>query len=497
MVPAYEQVIYRSLPFGQSHPDRLATLGVLFGMQPAPIERCRVLELGCADGWNLIPAAFELPGSEFVGIDTAEKVIRTGRDDIGELGLTNIRLEQMDVMNVGPELGTFDYIIAHGLYSWVPEPVRDKVLAIAKANLAPQGIAYVSYNALPGCRIREMFRDMMLFHLRGVSEPDERLRRGREFLECFVASQAGAGEDRAFLRDEAQVLLDQPPVVLYHDELGGIYYPLYFHEFVAHAASHGLQFLSEANYADMQPGRYPESVIEQIDRLSAGDRVLRDQYLDFLKCRMFRQTLLSHDDVRIGDEPLAQSVRRLYAATQAKPVSAEPDLRPGFAEEFRGLRGAAVKTAHPLAKAALAILSNAWPEALHFSDLLAKSAALTGEEPDAEDLSEILLATYTSGVIELRVQRPGCISTVSRRPTVSPLARWQASRGNTVTTLRHARVEATGEIERHLMSLLDGTRDVAALTRELRPMLNQPEDVVAKQVEQNLDKLAKFGLLVA
>jgi hypothetical protein len=145
----------------------------------------------------------------------------------------------------------------------------------------------------------------------------------------------------------------------------------------------------------------------------------------------------------------------------------------------------------------VAILSNAWPEALHFSDLLARSAALTGEAPDAEDLSEILLATYTSGVIELRVRRPRCVSTVNRRPTASPLARWQATHGTTVTTLRHARVEATGEIERHLMSLLDGTRDVAALTRELRPMLNQPEDVVAKQVEQNLEKLAKFGLLVA
>ena len=199
MPSAYDQVLYAGLPFSQTHPDRLASLATLFGMQPAPVERCRVLELACANGGNLIPMAFELPGSEFVGIDMALAGIRTGRDEIAALGLANIRLEHMDIMDAGPELGMFDYIIAHGLYSWVPDQVRDRLLAVAKANLAPEGVAYVSYNALPGCRIREMFRDMLLFHVRGVSQPEARVEHAREFLECVVASQDARGpEGRCF-----------------------------------------------------------------------------------------------------------------------------------------------------------------------------------------------------------------------------------------------------------------------------------------------------------
>jgi hypothetical protein len=497
MSSPYDLVLYAGLPFGQSHPDRLASLAILFGMEPAPLDRCRVLELACANGGNLIPMAFEFPASEFVGIDVAQTGIQNGRDEIAALGLANIRLEHIDIMDAGPRLGVFDYIISHGLYSWVPEPVRDKLLAISKANLAPQGVAYVSYNALPGCRIREMFRDMLLFHGRGLSEPAARLQSAREFLECVVASQEACGPLGLLLKTEAQFLIDQGPVVLYHDELAETYHSIFFHDFIAHASRHGLQFLSEANYIDMQPRKLPESVVEQANRFSGGNRILRDQYYDLFKGRAFRQTLLCHAGIVAPDEPLVDRVPRLYAASQAKPVSASPDLRPGVAEEFRGLRGAAVKTEHPLVKAAMALLGDAWPEALSFAHLLDSAGALTGEQPDANDLARILLGTYSAGLVELHVRPPRCVSKVSRCPVASAHARWRASHDKLITTARHTTIDTAGEIERRLIALLDGTRDLAALTREMRPVLDHPEDVVAREVEQNLAKLAKFGLLIA
>ena len=171
---AYDQVLYPGFPLAQTHPDRLATIAGLLGMTPARPDRSQVLELGCGDGGNLIPMAVELPGSEFTGIDLAQPGIARGRAISEALGLKNISLRQMDLLAAGADLGQFDYILAHGLYSWVPAHVRDGVLRICRTNLAHDGVAYVSYNAYPGFHRREIFRGMMLHHVRNVQDPSKR-----------------------------------------------------------------------------------------------------------------------------------------------------------------------------------------------------------------------------------------------------------------------------------------------------------------------------------
>jgi SAM-dependent methyltransferase len=152
----YDEVLYPSRTLPQTHPSRLATVAFLRGMQPASIGRCRVLELGCGTAANLIPMAFHHPESEFVGLDLAERPIAFGRSNISALGLHNITLHLMDLCEANPErLGCFDYIIAHGVYSWVPQSVRERILAISREMLNPQGVAYISYNAYPGDELLE------------------------------------------------------------------------------------------------------------------------------------------------------------------------------------------------------------------------------------------------------------------------------------------------------------------------------------------------------
>src|SRR6185295_13416486 len=153
---SYDEVEYPSYAYAQTHPDRLATLATLFGMNPVPINDCRVLELGCGAGGNILPMACSLPGSTFVGIELAGAAVARGNEAIKTLGLKNVSLHQQDVMLIKDELGPFDYIIAHGLYSWVPEAVREHVLSICRSLLTPQGVAYISYNAYPGSRLREI-----------------------------------------------------------------------------------------------------------------------------------------------------------------------------------------------------------------------------------------------------------------------------------------------------------------------------------------------------
>ncbi len=498
MLNPYDAVAYPGFPFLQSHPSRLASLSTLFGLQPAPIERCRVLEFGCADGGNLIPMAFDLRDSEFLGLELAETAVQKACRQIAGLGLTNVRVEQKDLFDAVPEqLGVFDYVIAHGVYSWVPDPVREKLMELTKACLAPNGIAYISYNALPGCRVRQMFRDMMQFHVRDVTEPESRIRQAQELMHCFIEAYSGPNERRVFLKDEAQVMIDQGPVLLYHDELEETYHATFFHDFVTHAARYGLQFVSEAHYYDMQPARIPESVVAQVDRFAGGDRILRDQYLDFIKCRTFRHSVLCHAGAAVPDKPKPEFVETLHAASQAVPVSARPSLAPDVAEEFRGTRGSAVKTAYPLAKAILVVLTRVWPETRSFEAVSSEVKALLGEEPNRAEVAEILLATYTSGVVEFQARPLGCTSKVSRRPATTELARWQARHGKYITTTRHMVLEVDGDIERHIIAQLDGTRDLPALARELAPLVNQPESVVVKELETNLAKLARLGMLVA
>lgn len=137
----YDEVFYPGHVYGLTHPNHLATIAAVYGMQPAPVERCRVLELGCGVGGNLLPMAFQYPDSEFIGVDLSGVTIERGQRNIATLGVSNIKLLHCDIMNVDASFGQFDYIIAHGVYSWVPPAVREKMMTIFKHNLAPRGSA--------------------------------------------------------------------------------------------------------------------------------------------------------------------------------------------------------------------------------------------------------------------------------------------------------------------------------------------------------------------
>ncbi|MFN0035513.1 MAG: methyltransferase domain-containing protein [Saprospiraceae bacterium] len=147
---SYDQCAYPSYPYPQTHPDRLATIAALFGLNPPDVERCRVLELGCAGGGNLLPMAEQLPGSTFVGIDNSAKQIEQAVQATKALGLTNIDFRTLDLREIDDGFGEFDYIICHGLYTWVPKELQPKIIAICRRHLAANGVAFISYNTLPG-----------------------------------------------------------------------------------------------------------------------------------------------------------------------------------------------------------------------------------------------------------------------------------------------------------------------------------------------------------
>ena len=492
MPTIYDELPYPGAAFALTHPGHLATLAILFGMTPAPVEQCRVLELGCGDGGNVIPMAFALPNSCFTGIDLAGSAIARGQRIIDELHLTNIRLQQLDVMDLGADLGEFDYIIAHGLYSWVPPEVRERILEIAKSRLAANGVAFISYNAYPGGHLRDTLREMMLFHT-------------RELLEFLVQAHPEQDAYSTFLRFEVEALLERKPECFYHDELEEHNHRFYFHQFVADAARHGLQYLSEARLLSMQSGVYPPETAAKINALSQDDEILREQYLDFLKLRTFRQTLLCHSGIVLNRTPNPERVAQLSAGSPARPSSAEPDVRSSAAEEFNFPTGGKMSTNHPLAKAAILHLGCSWPQAVPFAELLRAARTMAGRDdpnagaPIAEDsnwLADMSLRLFAANFLDLCVHPPKFVSTVSDRPAASPLVRAQVRAGLSITNLRHATITLDDEAAHHVLLLLDGTRDRQQLLAEIRSHLAEG-DVTAGQLERKLDELAKMAVLVA
>jgi SAM-dependent methyltransferase len=297
----YDHVRYPGMPFAETHPDRLRVLGSLYGMQAAPVSRCRVLELGCGVGGNLIPMAYDWPDSRFVGIDLSSTAIEQGKRQLGELGLSNIELRHCDILDVTEEFGEFDYIIAHGVYAWVPPHVREKMLSIFRSNLAPQGIVYVSYNSHPWSHIRNLTRDIMLYHVRGIADTQERIGQARGLLK-FLAETATDKAYGAVLREQQERTSKVDDEVFYHDDLSPHFTAFWLYQVVEDAARHGLQYLADASFARPQLGSFSERIIETLSAIPETEIVAREQYLDFVRGNSFRKTLLCHHGVELSKQ---------------------------------------------------------------------------------------------------------------------------------------------------------------------------------------------------
>ena len=326
---SYDEVPYVSSSFPDTHPDRLATLARLFGLDPAPVDRCRVLELGCAMGANLIPMAFHLPGSEFVGVDSSARQVTEARSTVAELGLTNLRIEHADIRDVDRDWGLFDYVICHGVYSWVPEAVQERILSIASENLAPHGVAFVSYNTYPGWHMREMVRHMMRYHAGQFTESSQRIEQARALLDFLGDSVDATNYFGAMLQTELELISGVRDSYVFHEHLEEVNTPLYFYQFVARATDHGLRYLGEAQFSTMLASGFPGTTAETLERISP-DIVRAEQYMDFLRNRFFRQTLLCRAEHRPKRKLEGNDLRGFLLASPLELEERSDDATPGF-----------------------------------------------------------------------------------------------------------------------------------------------------------------------
>lgn len=457
---SYDETPYPCTPYPQTHPSRLAVLAAIHGLKPPPVDRCRVLELGCADGSNLLPMAARLPEGRFLGIDLSPKQIQRGLAAKSDLGLENVEFVAQDLTSLCAELGAFDYILAHGVYSWVPPSVQRKVLEIIGRHLSDQGVAYVSYNTTPGWHTRQIFRDMVYrqWDQTPPASMKERLAIARSTLERLrEASVSLPWPFAKVLTNELDMLLPESDEYLAHDIFECEQHPVSFREFESRLAEHDMQYLSDAEFHATLGRGLSAQAMQVVQSLSQAD-VDRQELMDMLLHRTFRQTLICR---RAAPVDRAWQSGRLRDSHVVGEWKLENSAVGANARTYRTTRGLILQEARPFMIAVMDRLNNAYPESIPMADLCRSDPTWSADSEARVEAA--VLRLYSFDAVDIHALPTGARRAISDRPVVCPYIRYQAKHGLQVANLFHNSCKLE-EPDRALLPLLDGTRAIEELT---------------------------------
>ena len=464
----YDVVPYPPMVFGYSHPDALALIARLHGIPAPPAAGARILHVGGGDGLDATAVAAASPDADVLNIDISREAIARGRSLAERSGIANVRHELIDIMEAADRIaGTFDYIVAHDVYAWVPDAVRARLMPMIARLLSPNGIAMVSYNTAPGGHTRLALRDMLLHHVRAIEAPRERLAAARALLREFAVARDDDQPITAAMRKDAQAALAQSDGVFFHDTFGACYAPQALLSVTSDAERNGLRYLGEARGGVAEKG----FVEEGLAGISDEDLLNRLQARDYRTGRYFRASLFVRAETRfrtIHPEP----VQAMYAGTAATAVDATT-----FA-----VGATKVTVGDPRRADMLRRLIAARPGFLAVADLTSDRDLL------------VALARYgLDGLVRLRLTPPPYVARAGDRPLASPLARLQARDGEEmVVALNHERGKIEDKALLRLLALLDGSRDRTDLDRQWQAIAGG-----AIPLDQALQILAGNALLRA
>lgn len=297
---SYDDLMYESGAFPQTAINNLEARARLMGLQPAPAANAKVLELGCSMGGNIITQALYYPDAEFTGIDLSGRQVAQGNAIIEKMGLKNVHLEEKDILTVDESFGKFDYIIVHGIWSWVPDTVKDKIFSICRNNLTEHGIAYISYNVYPGWKRQEQLREIMYFSGRDVLEEplEARTRKGldalKELAEILENDKGLGGGGKL---PAIQKILNHNFYYIAHEYMEAFNDPIYVNGFIEWANRHRLAYIGDTDLHASFVSWMAEHTRERILALAGGDYIAKEFYSDILSDRQFRRSLLCREEV--------------------------------------------------------------------------------------------------------------------------------------------------------------------------------------------------------
>ncbi len=495
----YDELPYDSLPLPETQPDFLAAMATLHGYESPTSGRMRVLELGCASGGNLIPLAFHHPESDFVGIELSCAQAEAGARFVAELGLGNVRIVHGDLAALPVGLGKFDYIIAHGVFSWVPAAVRQALLCVCREHLTPNGLAYISFNVAAGWQKWLPLRERLLAATDANLPAPQRLAQALALL-----SQLETDCDDALLLQEIEHLKTAAPSYLFHEYLAEVNAPMAFADFTRQLANEGLQYVAEVG-----PRR---AMVELENAWGLAPALINMRWME-AECALdevlqtrFRRALISRNDAppAYPAQSLQLSVLAFYCDLTSE---AEIDLDTACEQEFINAAGNRFCVAHPLLKAALMALSAAYPVALSYSELIQNAQTCMTHfnakgSRDETDFRDALFNLVLVHGVHVALERRAHTDVVESPPRAHALARLQAATpGWVVSGVRHVALGLDAPA-RALLAMLDGTQTLDQLTLAMQTMLQASGvdvegETVSQLIQQKIEWFARQGLLQA
>jgi SAM-dependent methyltransferase len=457
----YDRLPYPSMPIAYTQPSHLAAQGTLFGLAPAAAEHARVLEIGCAAGGNIIPLAARFPGATFLGVDLSQRHVADGQDRIAALGLDNVRLRQADLTTLDLAGARFDYILCHGVFSWVPKAAQEAIFRLCQDTLAANGIAAISYNVLPGWHLRTAIRDLCVRYAGTDASPQRRVARARAALQRIAAASDQTSPYGLLMQTEARRLKGVPAAYILGEFLAPDNAPCYVQDFIARAAKHKLDYLCEAELFAAVPHTMDAALRGRLTAYSGADRSAAEQDIDFLTGRLFRSSVLVRSRP-VGEPapvPDPDQLRSLHVSCALHLDSAESTEA---ATVFRDDQGRPITLGDPAVGQAMTRLVEAYPGTRLLDDLTRDRDPATNPQLAARvrhaAFTMVMAGRASLSTLPFRVGRED-----QNRPKAWTLARHEAASGQPwVTSLRHTGVPAL-PILKVLLPCLDGTRDRSAL----------------------------------
>ena len=331
---SYDNLIYVSKAFSNTCINSLMARARIYGLSPVPIKEARVLELGCSCGGNIIPQALYNPTATFTGIDLSPAQVKHGNELIKSIGLKNITLLEKDIMDINDTFGTFDYIIVHGIWSWVPDVVKDKILSICNRNLSDQGIAFVSYNTYPGWKRLEQLRDIMLYSEKCVSnntllDRTVYTKNVLQKIQELIKMSPQTNQKAAYKLKDIDNIIKADDYYVGHEYLESINNPVYVSDFIKRAQAQGCAYIGDENLQNSFISWLYKNIQDGIKVLAQDDYIAKEQYYDYVYDIQFRMALLTkkNQENRItrNEKVQASTINSLYFLTSLKDV---PNILP-------------------------------------------------------------------------------------------------------------------------------------------------------------------------
>jgi methyltransferase-like protein len=454
----YEVIPYEGTLVPNTSPSHLALCSLWHKGPRPPLNHFRLTELGCGDASNLISLALAYPDSTFIGVDSSRQELALARNDVRNLGRA--------------EIAPCDYLIAHGLYSWVAEDAREAILNCCSQSLTASGLAYISYNAQPGWATRRLVREALM---RSPSVRDAQIeQKATEAVQVAISLlEDMPSRDYAaavLLAKELERVRDSSLCYVYHEYLAEVNEGFWLRDFVEGSRRHGLEYVADAQFCRWE-GNVSGELQAALARRSL-DGIEREETADLLGDRYFRASILCRANVKRAPTPQAEVLEEVHLATSLTAECGPLDLSDGVIENFVSNGGPQVTLSASVTKAAVVLLAAQWPRGMPLEWLCHNALKLLTTHgcsiPPAVARSQLAndaVTLFEAGQMEFRLREPVYNShDTSDHPRVHALARFEAERRTTLTTPFHLPIVLEPQAL-CLVRALDGSRSRVDLGR--------------------------------